>query len=73
MSMARKLVYYCIVVLSGTLLWAIVMKTIDHGMDVSEILTYVSVAFGGELLLLCLKRVIEKKKSKNEGGEENGI
>lgn len=59
-QMARRLVYYCIAVLTLTAVWAAVLKTIDHTVDTSDVLTFVSVAFGGELLLLLVKRVFAK-------------
>ena len=59
-KMARRLVCYCITVLSLTALWAIVLKTIDHTVDLTDILTFVSVAFGGELLMLVMKRIFAK-------------
>ena len=65
-QMARRLVYYCIAVLSLTLLWAVAMKTygVKEGVsiDLGDVLTFVSVAFGGELLLLCVKRTFAKDK-----------
>lgn len=71
--MARKLVYYCITVLTLALIWAMALKTIalfnsELTVDVSDVLTYVSVAFGGELLLLAFKRVFAK--SNDEQGED---
>lgn len=59
-QMARGLVYYCVVVLSVTGLWAAVLKTIDHAADLSDVLTFIGAAFGGELLLLAFKRVFAK-------------
>ena len=70
--MARKLVYFCISVLTFTLLWAMVLKTValfnSHmEVDVSDVLTFTGAAFGGELLLLAFKRVFAKQ---NKQGEE---
>lgn len=65
-QMARRLVYYCIVVLSLTAVWAAVVKTIGAcegaSVDLSDVLTFIGAAFGGELLLLCLKRLFAKDK-----------
>jgi hypothetical protein len=58
--MARCLVYYCIVILTATAIWAVVLKTIDHTADLSDALTFIGAAFGGELLLLAFKRVFAK-------------
>ena len=70
--MARRLVYFCISVLTFTLIWAMVLKTValfnsDMIVDVSDVLTYTAAAFGGELLLLAFKRIFAKP---NEEGEE---
>lgn len=64
--MARRLVYYCIGVLSITAVWAAVVVTVavvrDASVDLSAVLTFIGSAFGGELLLLLLKRVFAKPK-----------
>lgn len=64
--MARRLVYYCIGVLTITALWAAVVVTVavvrDVSVDLSAVLTFIGSAFGGELLLLLLKRVLAKPK-----------
>ena len=65
-QMARRLVYYCIVVLTLTGVWAAVLKTIDHSIDTSDVLTFVGAAFGGELLLLAFKRVFAKPSDQEE-------
>ena len=69
-KMARQLVYFCIWVLFGVLLWAAMVKTaalvMDRDIDLSDILTFAGAAFGGELLMLLAKRVFAKK-SDDEG------
>ena len=65
-QMARRLVYYCIVVLTLTGVWAAVLKTIDHTVDTSDVLTFIGAAFGGELLMLLLKRVFAKTTETDE-------
>lgn len=74
--MARRLVYYCITVLTIVLIWAMALKTValfaaDTVVDVSDVLTFAGVAFGGELLFLLLKRVLAKpkKEEEHESGE----
>lgn len=72
--MARRLVYYCITVLTFVLLWAMVLKTValfvtNITVDVSDVLTFASVAFGGELLFLLIKRVFAKPKKQEEKDE----
>lgn len=71
--MARRLVYFCISVLTITLIWAMVLKTIalfnpDVMFDMTDVLTFTAAAFGGELLLLAMKRIFAKP---NEEGEES--
>ena len=68
--MARRLVYYCISVLSGALVWALVLKSIGVAtsttVDLSDVLTFAGAVFGGELLMLLLKRIFAKPKQKGE-------
>ena len=71
-QMARRLVFFCISVMTITLIWAMVLKTValfnaELTVDVSDVLTFVGAAFGGELLLLAFKRVFAKP---NEQGED---
>ena len=70
-KMSRQLVYFCITVMTLTLIWAVVLKTIalfnsQMIVDVSDVLTFVGVSFGGELLLLALKRIFAKDDTKGE-------
>ena len=69
-KMARQLVYFCIWVLFGVLLWAAAVKTAalatGQDVDLSDVLTFAGAAFGGELLMLLAKRVFAKK-SDDEG------
>lgn len=60
--MARNLVHYCIGVLTIAGVWAAVVKTRTPEADLSDVLTFISVAFGGELLLLCCKRIFAKSR-----------
>ena len=70
-EMSRTIVVYCIRVLFGTLVWAILLKTLGAVLgwtvDLSDVLTFAGGAFGGELLLLAFKRIFAKK---NEDLEE---
>lgn len=71
--MARRLVYFCISILTFTLIWAMVLKTIalfnaQDAVDLSDVLTFTGAAFGGELLLLAVKRIFAKP-NKQEGEE----
>lgn len=69
-KMARQLVYFCIWVLFGVLLWSAAVKTAalatGRDVDLSDVLTFAGAAFGGELLMLLAKRVFAKK-SDDEG------
>ena len=70
-QMARRLVYFCISILTLTLIWAVVLKTAaffkpEIMVDVSDVLTFVGAAFGGELLLLAFKRVFAKSQDEQE-------
>lgn len=74
-TMARKLVYFCIAIMTLTLIWAVVLKTIalfdaEMSVDVSDVLTFVGAAFGGELLLLAFKRVFAKQNEQGENYED---
>ena len=66
-EMSRTIVVYCIRVLFGTLVWAILLKTLGAALgwtvDLSDVLTFAGGAFGGELLLLAFKRIFAKKNS----------
>lgn len=68
--MARRLVYFCISVLTATALWAAAITTMaalqGWSIDLSAVLTYIGAAFGGELLLLLVKRVFAKPTESEE-------
>lgn len=69
--MARKLVCFCISVLTLTLMWAMALKTValfnaQMTVDVSDVLTFTAAAFGGELLLLAFKRIFAKPNEKED-------
>ena len=66
-KMARGLVYFCIVVLTLTLIWAIIFKTFGSSYtDLSDVLTFAATVFGGELLLLLLKRILAKPRDDDD-------
>lgn len=69
-QMARHLVYYCIGVLTVTAIWAAVITTAavvkGVAVELSAPLTFIGAAFGGELLLLLVKRVCAKDKTETE-------
>ena len=64
-EMAKTIVIYCIRVMTGVLIWAVVLKTLcavlDRACDLSDVLTFTGACFGGELALLAFKRVFAKK------------
>lgn len=71
-SMARRLVYFCVVVLTITLIWSAALYTyaVTHDpntvIDLSPVLTFVAAAFGGELLMCLLKRIFAKSNDTEE-------
>lgn len=69
-EMSRRLVYYCVAALSIAGLWAMVLKTVSattgNYIDLSDVLVFVGGAFGGELLLLLVKRVFSKPNKTEE-------
>ena len=71
-AMARRLVCFCITVLTLTLIWAIAMKTAalmagrGEPTDLTDVLTFAGTAFGGELMLLAFKRIFAKNTSYEE-------
>lgn len=79
-AMARQLVYFCLRVLLATTIWAMVITTValilDRNIDLTAVLTFVGAGFGGELLLLLVKRMFAKPTDKTEPEEEdecNGV
>ena len=64
-EMARTIVIYCIRVLTYVLVWAILLTTIatifQLSIDLSAVLNFAAITFGGELVLLAFKRVFAKK------------
>lgn len=73
--MAKKLVYFCLRVLLVTAVWAAALKTVgvilDRPVDLTDVLTFIGAAFGGELLLLLAKRVLAKSND-DKGDTYNG-
>lgn len=65
-QMSRRLVYFCISILTATAVWAAVLKSIDRTADLTDVLTFVAAAFGGELLMLLAKRVFAKPQEMEE-------
>jgi len=68
-QMSRQLVSYCIAVLTVTAIWGGALKSLHPEADLTDVLTFVGAAFGGELLLLLLKRVFAKEK-REDGNDE---
>ena len=71
--MSRKLVIYCICMLTAAVIWAAALKTYcamtANEVDLSDVLTFTGAAFGGELLLLLVKRVFAKPSEVEESEE----
>lgn len=64
-EMARTIVIYCIRVMTVVLIWGIVMTALaaifQWSIDISPVLNFTAVTFGGELILLAFKRIFAKK------------
>jgi len=64
-EMARTLVIYCVRAITLVSIWAVGVKTYAvfkwGATDISDVLIFAATAFGGELLLLALKRIFAKK------------
>lgn len=67
-EMSKTIVLYCIKAITLIAIWAACLKTYavikwgeTSGCDLSDVLGFAGVAFGGELLLLAFKRVFAKK------------
>ena len=58
--MSRRLVYFCLTILTLSSVWAMVLKTVASDVDLTDVLTFVGGVFGGELLMLLLKRIFAK-------------
>ena len=65
-KMARTLVWLCISILIATAVWGMVFKTVSPTSDLADVLTFIGAAFGGELLLLLVKRVAAKPNETEE-------
>lgn len=59
-KMSRRLVYFCITILTLTTVWAMALKTVASDVDLTDVLTFVGGVFGGELLMLLCKRIFAK-------------
>lgn len=68
-EMSRTIVVYCIRVMTVTLFWAGLLKTLGAifgwMVDLSDVLTFAAATFGGELLLLAFKRIFAKKDTED--------
>ena len=64
-EMARTIVLYCIRVMTLVLIWSVAIisfSAVFHwSIDISPVLNFTAVTFGGELILLAFKRVFAKK------------
>ena len=73
-EMSRTIVIYCIRVMTYTLVWASILKTIgvlfNLNSDLSDVLTFAGSTFGGELLLLAFKRIFAKKNGDDNDSDD---
>ena len=64
-ELARTLVVYCIKVMTYVLIWSVVLTTVavifNRTIDLTPVLNFTAITFGGELVLLAFKRVFAKK------------
>ena len=64
-EMARTIVIYCIKVMTYVLIWSVVLTTVavifNRTIDLTPVLNFTAITFGGELVLLAFKRVFAKK------------
>ena len=64
-EMARTVAIYCIKVMTYVLIWSVVLTTVavifNRTIDLTPVLNFTSITFGGELVLLAFKRVFAKK------------
>lgn len=72
-QMSRQLVYFCVAVLTAAAIWGVVMKSYAPDAELSDVLTFIGAAFGGELLLLAFKRVFAKEKTNREEQEDESF
>ena len=62
---AKATVVYCVAFASGTSLWALrILSRTGH--DAAPLLGIILAFFGGELLLLCLKTILYKRKDDSD-------
>ena len=65
---AKLTVIYCVAFASGTSLWALrILSRTGH--DPAALVGVILAFFGGELLLMCLKTILNEKKGKGENND----
>jgi hypothetical protein len=69
-QMSRGLVRLCMGVLVAAAVWGAALKSVRPEADLSDVLTFVGAAFGGELMMLLCKRVFARERTESEG-EDN--
>ena len=68
---SKIVVVFCVIEMAVMQFWA--MRIASHNAFLTTgLLTANHGVFGGELLLLCLKRIFAKSDEKKEDGENNG-
>lgn len=64
-EMARTIVVYCIKIMTYVLIWSVALTTaaaiFNLTIDLTPVLNFTAITFGGELVLLAFKRVFAKK------------
>ena len=65
---AKLVVIYCVAFSSGASLWALrILSRTGH--DPAPVLGIILAFFGGELLLMCLKTILNEKKRKDDSND----
>lgn len=69
-EMSRTIVMICLRVMMIVLAWSIILKTLGAifgwTIDISDVLNFTAIAFGGELLILAFKRIFAKDREEIE-------
>lgn len=69
-EMSRTIVMICLRVMMIVLVWSIILKTLSAifgwMIDISDVLNFTAIAFGGELLILAFKRIFAKDREEIE-------
>lgn len=72
---SKGVVRYCIITMTVTLVWAMVLATLGSifswSLEMNDVLIFAGAFFGGELCLLALKRIFAKEREENDSDSES--